>query len=383
VFAPQFSHAASAVEAPRLDSLQRPPQCLPVEAVAPTETTAAETPTVEYTVRRGDSLWKIAEEHLGDGMRFREIVALNQAVLPADLDFIDPGMVLRLPSNSESEIAETEETEEPPAEEAYVVEPGDTLWGIAEETLGEGERYPEVFQASRNTVQPDGQRLTDPDLIRPGWELAIPPFEDDSTVVEPPEPPEPPAVEDSPVVPGGRRLGSDPVEDTTAAETPEESAPTAGPSQSPVAEETDAADSEDAFGLLAASRPAGCGHAARRVGSGRRARAAAHPAALSPTGFHHRPATAGGPGGREDSRRRRRPGGRHDRPARPNPSPPGSDTDQPPQLAAVEVGKQTVTLHLAGSAELPEPWVGAGPRGRWTSTRPWARRTFSRPTRCW
>ena len=79
-FAPQPVHAASAVEAPRAVSL---PETLPapVEAWPAHGDDRSKTPTVEYMVRRGDSLWKIAEEHLGDGMRFREIVVLNEDVL--------------------------------------------------------------------------------------------------------------------------------------------------------------------------------------------------------------------------------------------------------------------------------------------------------------
>ena len=35
-------------------------------------------------------------------------------------------------------------------------QPGDTLSDIAEAKLGDPMRYPELFEASRDTVQPDG-----------------------------------------------------------------------------------------------------------------------------------------------------------------------------------------------------------------------------------
>jgi len=124
-------------------------------------------PTIDYTVKRGDSLWKIADRLLGDGARYVEIVDLNQDVLNGRPDFITSGTVLKVPS----------ESNEPDADDLadhYVVEPGDTLSTIAEARLGDPMRYPETFDASRDTVQPDGALLTDPDLIRPGWELTIP-----------------------------------------------------------------------------------------------------------------------------------------------------------------------------------------------------------------
>ena len=54
------------------------------------------------------------------------------------------------------------------------VEPGDTLSQIAQEQLGAAGRYPEIFEASKDTRQPGGARLTDPDLIQPGWTLTVP-----------------------------------------------------------------------------------------------------------------------------------------------------------------------------------------------------------------
>jgi nucleoid-associated protein YgaU len=49
------------------------------------------------TVHDGDSLWSIAEEHLGAGDRWPEIYALNRSAVGADPDLIRPAQRLRLP----------------------------------------------------------------------------------------------------------------------------------------------------------------------------------------------------------------------------------------------------------------------------------------------
>ena len=52
---------------------------------------------------------------------------------------------------------------------------GDNLWDIAGRYLGDGERWHEIFALNQGRPQPDGQELTDPDLIEPGWVLRLPP----------------------------------------------------------------------------------------------------------------------------------------------------------------------------------------------------------------
>jgi nucleoid-associated protein YgaU len=50
-----------------------------------------------YTVRDGDSLWRIAAEQLGDGSRYTEVAKLNADIL-SDEDSLTVGMTLKIPA---------------------------------------------------------------------------------------------------------------------------------------------------------------------------------------------------------------------------------------------------------------------------------------------
>ena len=52
---------------------------------------------VFHEVQKGDSLWKIAEKHLGNGARYPEIFEANKPML-SDPDKIYPGQMLRIPA---------------------------------------------------------------------------------------------------------------------------------------------------------------------------------------------------------------------------------------------------------------------------------------------
>ena len=131
-------------------------------------------PARTYTVQPGDTLWQLATDLLGDGARFGEIARLNYGVAQPDggaltsAHWLTPGWRLTLPDDA-APAADTSG----PASRTVVVKPGDTLWQIAADHLGDGGRYPDIAAASTR-VQDDGDRLVDPDLIRPGWELTLP-----------------------------------------------------------------------------------------------------------------------------------------------------------------------------------------------------------------
>ncbi|MFI6784704.1 LysM peptidoglycan-binding domain-containing protein [Micromonospora sp. NPDC050276] len=49
------------------------------------------------------------------------------------------------------------------------------LYRIAVQTLGDGNRFREIFELNRGRIQPDGGQLTDPLALQPGWILELPP----------------------------------------------------------------------------------------------------------------------------------------------------------------------------------------------------------------
>jgi len=131
-------------------------------------------------VERGDSPWSLAEAHLGDGLRWRELYEINRGLAQPDgrswtnPELIVPGWQLRLPSAAHLPTPQSPSETTEAADIVHVVRRGDTLSSIANRYLGGPTRYLELFEANCDRIQPDGRRLTDPNLIVVGWNLVIP-----------------------------------------------------------------------------------------------------------------------------------------------------------------------------------------------------------------
>src|SRR4051794_3605741 len=160
--------AANAAERPVRGSLasSRPPAAAPHVAAAAQEVTAErriDTTAVPgrigsgYEVRRGDTLWDIAADRLGDGSQWRRIAQLNYDRAQPDGGHLDrshrlqPGWRLVLPEpDGQQPHAE--------GEHAHVVQAGETLSGVARGGLGSADRGPEILEAGSSPVQPGGGR---------------------------------------------------------------------------------------------------------------------------------------------------------------------------------------------------------------------------------
>ncbi len=60
------------------------------------------------------------------------------------------------------------------SDDSYTVVAGDTLFGIAQRALGNGDDYWTIYKLNKDKVQSDGGSLTNPDLIEIGWKIALP-----------------------------------------------------------------------------------------------------------------------------------------------------------------------------------------------------------------
>ena len=50
----------------------------------------------------------------------------------------------------------------------------ESLWEIAQQHLGDGRLYKQIYELNKDRIQPDGSKLTIASLIRPGWVLRMP-----------------------------------------------------------------------------------------------------------------------------------------------------------------------------------------------------------------
>lgn len=169
--APQLLPAVTAARAPG-------PTAPVTESVAAPATEDGQERLPSVTVLRGDTLWDLAERHLGSGHRYAEIRDLNlgrpqsDGRALTDAHWIYPGWRLLLPADAVGVESSSESTADATA--PYRVDAGDTLWEIAAEELGDPLRYAEIVDLNVGRPQPDGEALQDPDLIRPGWVLELP-----------------------------------------------------------------------------------------------------------------------------------------------------------------------------------------------------------------
>lgn len=105
----------------------------------------SDTAYISYTVVKGDSWWKIAQNHLGDGNKYKELMLFNGITTTS----LRVGQVIKIPAK----------------EYKYVVKSGDSWWKIAANEMGSGLKYKELAKYNGKTTT---------SALHPGDVLKIP-----------------------------------------------------------------------------------------------------------------------------------------------------------------------------------------------------------------
>lgn len=105
-----------------------------------------------YTVKKGDTLWRIAQKQLGSGNKYKTIMQLNSLTS----DKLKVGQVLKIKEKAQGTAQASHMT--------YTVKKGDTLWKLSSKYLGKGNRYREIMTANGMTS----------DRLKAGQVLKIP-----------------------------------------------------------------------------------------------------------------------------------------------------------------------------------------------------------------
>lgn len=142
---------------------------------------------------------------------------------------------------------------------SLTVNEGDSLWGMAEASLGDGDRYPELYEASKGIVQADGQTISNPDIIQPGWTINVPTVTQASTPAAPAPAPAPapspaPAAQAPEAVAGAGAATSNEANAPTVTPGQEDQA-AATSTEQPAADSPESAPAEDANDSAADEEP--------------------------------------------------------------------------------------------------------------------------------
>ena len=186
--------ATSTVGQYSTDGLQPDGQGMqPYGGVAPVAPVTPSVPAELYTIKAGESLYKICQSKYGDGSLWKSLAEFNSNVIPNPTK-LRAGVTIRIPAESvlrgetppavqqaqaqydvpgmsagDSATLGVAPQPEPaaPATRDYTVQKGDTLTTIASKKLGSKSKWKQIADANRD-------RLNDPHNLVPGTVIRLP-----------------------------------------------------------------------------------------------------------------------------------------------------------------------------------------------------------------
>lgn len=133
------------------DRTTPPPAAVPEPAPGPGASTT-------HVVAKGDNLFKLAKQHLGDGHRWRRIAEANPGVVDSQGN-VKVGVRLTIPAAASASVPAPRAQAAPSAREQaattrpYEIKKGDTLGLIAQRELGTVKRTGEIIALNRSIIK--------------------------------------------------------------------------------------------------------------------------------------------------------------------------------------------------------------------------------------
>ncbi len=133
------------------------------------ENTSSITETKIHKVKRGENLWKIAQQYYNNGYRWVEIAQKNNIKSPFTIEVdqeIEIPEISPSPTPTQTPTPTKDSTiNDQITQEVYTVVKGDNLWKICVRAYSDGYKWPIVAKANN---------LKNPNLILPGMKLVLP-----------------------------------------------------------------------------------------------------------------------------------------------------------------------------------------------------------------
>lgn len=126
--------------------------------IIPANSTEAGKEESAYVVKKGDSLWKIAEAKMGTGFKWTDLKKANNL----KSDSLEVGQKLQIPATS---VLSGTTVSPKVTTDTYTVVKGDTLWSIAVMAYGDGYKWSSIAKANN---------LKNPNVIHSGNVLKLP-----------------------------------------------------------------------------------------------------------------------------------------------------------------------------------------------------------------
>lgn len=161
------------------DGLALPEGVVPI---AQTQAAVVGVPSELYTLKDGETLFKICQAKYGNGNLWKELAEFNKATV-SNPTKLRKGMTIRLPSinvlHGEPQLAALAPVQMPPSVEQsasptsvavaaeYVIQKGDTLGAIASKQLGSAKKWESIYEANRD-------RMKNPSDLKVGKSLRMP-----------------------------------------------------------------------------------------------------------------------------------------------------------------------------------------------------------------